>query len=320
MKRSIKIGLGLIIAGVLLLFGTYLTGEVTQYSWGFNSDGGFQSEYFEFDSAKEAEESFKNNNVKGFTLKREEKTIDSIDELQGKFEFYNVIISRSEDSSFYLDYTYPVLENGKEENLTIKEEKNTLSITQNKYSEDLVGKNGKGMYLLLEIKVPDGKTIDIKEEMGVLKISNVDLKKAAIDLNMGKGKITGSRIKEFTNKVGAGECTINNSVIEKLDTQVNMGTFDLTESEIKGSDIKVEMGETNISQSKMFGRNNLKVEMGTIGVQLDQSRKEIGISAKTEMGTILINGEEGDLKEDENKYPTFLDLKTEAGEINLKTN
>lgn len=60
-------------------------------------------------------------------------------------------------------------------------------------------------------------------------------------------------------------------------------------------------------KAKCFGRNNLKVEMGTIGVQLDQSRKEIGISAKTEMGTILINGEEGDLKNQRRlpKYPTF---------------
>lgn len=100
---------------------------------------------------------------------------------------------------------------------------------------------------------------------------------------------------------------------------LTMGTLEIQGSEIKGSDIKVNAGDVDIESSKLLGTHQLTADAGDMEIQLNQNKNEIGIDSSSEMGSIIINGEEGDIKENKEGFENFLTLRANMGDIELKT-
>lgn len=320
MKRSLKLAFILIAVGLFLMGGTYLSGEVTRTSWWMIDGGGFREEvYQDFRSPEDAETAFKNREEEEFSLVREEISIDKVKELKGDFKYYKIIVRRSGDDALHIHYTYPVLEGGEEQKLKIEEADGIVNITQDQFEDRYFNSGGLGDYLVVDIRVPDNKKVEINQATGILDIHNVDLELLSIGTGTGETNIKDSRIKEFVNTVEMGDSEIQNSFIDNAKMTLTMGTLEILGSEIKGSDIKVNAGDVDIESTKLLGVHQLAADAGDIEIQLNQKRNEIGIDSETEMGSILINGEEGNIKENKEGFENFLTLRANMGDIELKT-
>lgn len=187
MKRSLKIAFILIIIGAILMGGTYLSGEVTRTSWWMIDGGGFREEaYQDFRSPEDAETAFKNREDKEFSLVREEIRIDKIKELKGDFKYYKIILRRSGDDALHVNYTYPVLEGGEERKLKIEDADGVVNITQDQFEDRYFNSGGLADYLVIDIRIPDNKKVEINQVTGILDINNVDLELLSIGTGTGK--------------------------------------------------------------------------------------------------------------------------------------
>ncbi len=319
MNKRVKIEGVLLLIGLIIGAAAFLSGKVSRFSIGDSISDQIEGNYSAYSSPQEAEEAFKNSGEKDFVIERQEAAFDNITEVIGKFKFYNVNILPSADSVFHIDYTYPVLKNEEDYNLDIKEEQEKLMIEQIKFKDRFFTKKGRASYLVLNIEVPKDENIEINQDMGIVNIKDGEFNSAVLDTDAGAVNISGSRIKELTNNIGAGQSEIKNSVMDKLNVIVEMGKIDISGSEIKNSDITVKMGEAIISNSNMLGMNNLTVEMGSIRVDLNQRKDEIGIRSETEMGSLILNGEKMELKENQAEFDNFLNALVEMGELDIRT-
>lgn len=251
MNRSVKVGLYLICAGIILMAVGFIFGgfkSITLDSNGFNVV----------------------DNGSNFT--HEEKSLDNFQNIDIECDYSDIEIVKGSEFSIESQYrnNYDNISFNVEENtLKIKEKsKKNFSVHINIFGNDIYGKSNK-----IKISIPENASLSqIKCKSDTGNITLKSLKGSTVTCNM-----------EY------GDFEIHDSSFEKLIVENKCGNVKGTALETNGLNLKLNYGDVNIN-GKFKGENIIDSEKGDIYIASSLKENDYTYDTNLKLGDCKING------------------------------
>lgn len=149
------------------------------------------------------------------------------------------------------------------------------------------------------------------------------LKHAKLDLAMGGLEIRGLNCEFMKAECALGSLRIQDSHLGYLDAELAMGSLDIIRSEIDGSKMDVMMGSIK-GNGVLKGKHKIASNMGSVKLNLDQSKRQTEVRADVSMGSFKIDGSKVNSKIYGRDIPAKpeaeLYIQVSCGSINLNFN
>ena len=171
--------------------------------------------------------------------------------------------------------------------LTIKKSDSLKVETNNKYIE-FNQQNKK-----LEIKEKKHKWVSIKKgpKLIVYIPENIEFKNIKISTGAGEVNIEELKTESLVFELGAGEVEIESlNVTKNCEFNGGAGQLSILSGNINNLSLDMGVGETNLDVT-LIGKNDINAGVGSLNVNLQNSKENYTIQAEKGLGTIRIDGE-----------------------------